>query len=62
MLSNNPTLVNNKGLVIGETLLTTSVSYTITVEIDDVSKSITLSSVIPGTSSWSQLNGMFSTK
>ena len=62
MLSNNPTLVNNKGLVIGEPLLTTSVSYTITVEIDGVSKSITLSSVIPGTSSWSQLNGMFSTK
>lgn len=62
MVSNNPTLVNNKGLVIGEPKLTTSVTYTITVEIGGVSKSITLGSVIPGTSSWSQLDGMYSTK
>ncbi|MFA5543057.1 MAG: InlB B-repeat-containing protein [Bacilli bacterium] len=60
--SNNPNLVSNRGLVIGWPSKATSVTYTVGVEIDGVTKSITLGSVIPGTSSWSQFDGYFSTK
>ncbi|MDY0063761.1 MAG: InlB B-repeat-containing protein [Bacilli bacterium] len=62
MTSNNPTVVNNKGRVIAMPTTTTAVTYTITVTIGSASRSITLGSIIPGTQSWSQLDGFFSTK
>ncbi len=52
MVSNNPSIVDNTGRVISRPNNTTSVSYTITVEINGVKKTVTLSSVIPGLCTW----------
>ncbi|SKC48261.1 Ig-like domain (group 2), partial [Acholeplasma oculi] len=52
-------LVSSTGRVIGMPEFTTEVEYTITVEIGGVSKSITLTSVIPGTNTWNQHYGFF---
>jgi N-acetylmuramoyl-L-alanine amidase len=62
MVSNNPELLDNTGRIIDMPVTTTSVTYDITVTIGDVVKTITLGSVIPGTNSWNQYNGMFSTR
>lgn len=62
MVSNNPTIVNNKGLVITNPKTSTAVSYTVTVKIGSTTKSVTLGSVIPGTSSWMQLDGFYATR
>ena len=47
MESGNPDLVNNSGLVIGSPTVDTTVSYTITVSNSGISKSVTLSSLVP---------------
>ncbi|PII03729.1 Ig-like domain-containing protein [Acholeplasma laidlawii] len=52
-------LLSDTGRVIAMPQVTTEVQYTITVEIDGVSKSITLTSVIPGIHTWSQNYGFF---
>jgi len=62
MVSNNLNLVDNTGRVIAAPLTTQFVTYTINVTIGEATKSITLGSVIPGTNSWSQYDGMFSTR
>lgn len=46
--SNDPSFVGNNGKVLKQAPLSRSVSYTITVEKDGISESVTLSTVIPG--------------
>ncbi len=48
VVSNNPDIVNNRGRVINRPYLTTSVSYTVTIEKDGVEQSITLYSLVEG--------------
>nr|WIF89056.1 N-acetylmuramoyl-L-alanine amidase [Acholeplasma laidlawii] len=52
-------LLSDTGRVIVMPQFTTEVQYTITVEIGGVSKSITLTSVIPGIHTWNQNYGFF---
>ena len=47
--SHNPSIVNSRGRVIAKPLHTTSVGYTITIEKDGVSESITLYTLVEGT-------------
>ncbi len=56
MVSHNPEIVDNTGQVVKIPTTTTTVSYTITVKIGQTSKSITLSSVIPGLCTWYNVN------
>ena len=48
VVSNNPDIVNNRGRVINRPYLTTSVSYTVTIEKDGNLQSITLYSIVEG--------------
>ena len=57
--SSDSELVSDTGRVVVMPEFTTEVEYTITVEIDGVSKSITLVSVIPGINTWNQNYGFF---
>ena len=59
MVSNNPEIVNNLGRVYKAPEVTTTVSYTVTVTSGNVSKSITLYSVVPGTTTWEQWYGRY---
>ena len=59
MKSNNPTMVDNTGRVIGRPSTTTTVSYDVTVKCGSESKTITLYSVIPGTTTWEQWDGVY---
>lgn len=61
MVSNNPSIVDNTGRVIKAPAVTTSVSYTVTVKVGSDSKTITLYSVIPGTTTWTQWDGTYKT-
>ena len=60
--SNNPEIVNEIGRVVNPPKTTTTVSYDVTVTIGGVSKTMTLYSVIPGTTSWTQWDGAYSAK
>lgn len=60
MKSNNPEIVDNTGRVINAPAITTTVSYDITVELGGETRTITLSSIIPGTTTWEQWNGTYS--
>ncbi len=60
--SNNPDIVNEIGRVVNPPKTTTTVSYDVTVTVGGVSKTITLYSVIPGTTSWTQWDGSYSSK
>ena len=62
MKSNNPEIVDNTGRVINPPLTTCQVSYDVTVELDGVSKTITLYSVIPGTTTWEMWDGTYPSK
>lgn len=62
MKSNNPEIVNNSGRVINAPSITTTVSYEVTVSDGTNSKTITLYSVVPGTTTWEQWNGTYSAK
>jgi hypothetical protein len=62
MVSNNPELLDNTGRIIDMPITTTAVTYNITVKVGDAEKTVTLGSVIPGTNSWHQYKGMFSTR
>ena len=62
MVSNNPELLDNTGRIIGMPATATAVTYDVTVKVGDVEKTVTLGSVVPGTNSWHQYNGMFSTR
>ena len=58
--SNNPELVDNTGRVISHPEKTTTVTYTLTVELNGETRKITLSNVIPGTTTWEQWDGTYS--
>lgn len=62
MKSNNPDIVDNTGRVINAPTITTTVSYEVTVSCGDESKTITLYSVVPGSTTWEQWNGTYSAK
>lgn len=62
MISHNPSILDNTGRIISQPQTSTVVSYTITVQIGREQQSITLYSIIPGTASWMQLNGFYSTR
>lgn len=62
MKSNNPDIVDNTGRVICAPSTTTTVSYEVTVSDGSTSKTITLYSVIPGSTTWEQWNGTYSAK
>lgn len=57
--SSSSPLVSSTGRVISKPLVTTEVVYTITVTIGDVTKSITLVSVVPGINTWNQYYGFY---
>ena len=57
--SSESPLVSETGRVIAFPEETTAVEYTITVKIGEVTKSITLVSVVPGVNTWNQTLGMF---
>ena len=59
MKSNNPDIVDNTGRVIAPPLITTTVSYEVTISDGTNSKTITLTSVIPGTTTWEQWTGRY---
>lgn len=59
MTSNTPNLLTNLGGIKVMPKQTSTVSYTVTVEKDGVSKSVTLSSIVPGTATLAQLNGYY---
>ncbi|TRX99428.1 peptidoglycan recognition protein family protein [Acholeplasma laidlawii] len=58
-LTSDSDLVSSTGRITRFPDVTTEVKYTITVEIDGVSKSIDLVSVVPGMSTWNQYHGFF---
>ncbi|MFA5482009.1 MAG: InlB B-repeat-containing protein [Bacilli bacterium] len=62
IVSNNPDLISNTGRVIGMPVVDTAASYTLTVKLGEETRSIDLGVIIPGTASWKQLNGYYSTK
>ena len=62
MKSNNPEIVDNTGRVYNPPMTTTTISYDVTITSGSVSKTITLYSVIPGTTSWTQWDGAYSAK
>lgn len=59
LISNNPEVMDNTGRVISNLETTTSVTYTLNVKIGEVTKSVNLGSVIPGTNSFLKLDGMY---
>lgn len=58
-LSSDSPLVSSTGRIIDKPAQTTEVEYTITVELDGESKSITLVTVVPGVNTWHQDYGFF---
>ena len=48
MVSNDPDILDNRGIIINPPLTTTTVSYTVTVTKGSDTKSITLSSIVEG--------------
>ncbi|MBO7080340.1 MAG: N-acetylmuramoyl-L-alanine amidase, partial [Bacilli bacterium] len=59
--SNNPLIVTKTGRIINAPTVTTVVTYDVTVEIEGVSKTITLEAIVPGRTTWQELNGMYPT-
>lgn len=59
MKSNNPTIVDNTGRVITKPATTTTVSYDVTVKCGEDTKTMTLYSVIPGSTTWEQWDGVY---
>ncbi len=62
MKSNNPDIVDNTGRVVNAPTITTTVSYEVTVSCGGETKTITLYSVVPGSTTWEQWNGTYSAK
>ena len=58
--SNDESIVDKTGRVINAPLTTTTVSYEITVKVGTTSKTIKLYSVVPGTTTWEQWKGTYS--
>ena len=62
MVSNNPTILSNTDRIIRHPQTTQVVSYIITITIDSNQQAINLYLIVPGTESWKQLNGFYSTR
>ena len=58
--SNNPDILDNTGRIIQAPAITTTVSYELTVELGNETRTITLYSVVPGTTTWEQWDGTYS--
>ena len=58
-LTTNSDIIDSTGLVVKAPETTTVVEYTITVSDGINSKSVTLQSIVPGTTTWSQWNGTY---
>ena len=58
--SNDESIVDNTGRIVNAPLTTTTVSYEITVKVGSTSKTIKLYSVVPGTTTWEQWKGTYS--
>lgn len=58
--SNNPDIVGDNGRVINPPAVTTTVSYEVTVTVGSSSKTIKLYSVVPGSTTWEQWDGSYS--
>ena len=54
--------INGVGRIVKKPSKTITVAYDVTVECNGTSKTITLYSVIPGTSTWTQMDGAYSSK
>lgn len=59
MKSNNPEIVDDTGRVKNAPQTATTVSYTVTVTAGNTTKTQTFYSVVPGTTSWHQMNGIY---
>lgn len=59
MVSNNPDILDNTGRIYNAPVKTQTVSYTITVKNGELNKSITLYSVVPGSTTWEHWNGLY---
>ena len=57
--SNNKTILGDDGRIIKAPDVTTTVSYDVTVKSGSTTKTITLYSVVPGTTTWEQWNGTY---
>ena len=60
-LSTDSNIINKEGLVVRAPKTTEVVNYTVTVSNGTTEKSITLSSIVPGTDTWTKLNGVYKT-
>ena len=58
--SNDETILGDDGRIIKAPDVTTTVSYDVTVKSGSTTKTITLYSVVPGTTTWEQWNGTYS--
>ncbi len=59
MVSKNPDIVDNTGRVIKAPAKTTTVSYEVTVKLNGETRTITLYSVVPGSTTWEQWYGQY---
>ena len=59
-LSSESDIIDSKGVVVKAPRSTQTVKYTITVSDGTYSKSVELSSVVPGYTSWERWNGLYS--
>ena len=62
MKSNNPEIVDETGRVFKAPVKTTSVSYELKVSCGDVTKTMTLHNIVPGSTTWSQWTGTYPAK
>ena len=59
--SNNPNIIDVTGRVINPPKTSVTVSYDVTVALGEASKTITLYTIIPGTATWEEWNGLYET-
>jgi len=59
MTTNDTNILSASGRVVNPPTTTTTVSYTVTVEIGGIKKSMTFYNVVPGTTTWEQWNGSY---
>jgi len=59
MTTSDTAILSASGRIANPPKTTTTVSYTVTVEIGGVSKSMTFYNVVPGTTTWEQWNGSY---
>ena len=57
--SNNPEILDNTGRIVKAPSVTTTVSYELTVKLGSETRTITLYSVVTGTTTWEQWDGEY---